>query len=84
VPVRRHAPDIQPSYSKFPSAAERQAEIERILDLLPGELAPERVARRARLREAQVEAAVRESYRACGIDTLDRAAVTKWHPVGKE
>ena len=54
-----------------PSSVERRREIERILKLSPGELAPEKCARRQQARDAETLRTLRESYRARGIDTYD-------------
>jgi hypothetical protein len=60
-----------------PSSAERRREIERILKLSPGELAPEKCARRQQALDAQQLHSLRQSYRVCGIDTFDHSAVTR-------
>jgi len=54
-----------------PSSVERRREIERILKLSPGELAPEKCARRQQALDAQQLRTLRESYHARGIDTYD-------------
>jgi hypothetical protein len=60
-----------------PSAEERRRELERILKLAPGELAPERVARRQKLRDAEILRLLDQSLRAAGFDTLDRPGVVR-------
>ena len=67
-----------------PSSVERRREIERILKLSPGELAPEKCARRQQALDAEQLRTLRESYHAGGIDTLDHPAVTRKHKGEKE
>jgi len=52
-----------------PLSDERRREWERILKLSPGELGSEKQRRRQQARDAQILQALRESYRAGGINT---------------
>jgi len=84
MPRRKQTSPREPLDAVPPQPAERQAEIERILKLSPGELAPEKCARRQQALDAQQLRTLRESYRVCGVDTLDNSAVTRKHKGGKE
>ena len=70
MPRRKSTRDILSDVAP-PSSVERRREIERILKLSPGELAPEKCARRQQARDAQALQTLRESYRGRGIDTYD-------------
>lgn len=68
----------------LPSSAERQREIERILKLVPGTLDPEKVALRARAREAHELLWLRMVYRVCEVETFENPHPTQQRRGEKE
>jgi hypothetical protein len=83
MPRRRSTRHIL-SDAEPPGAEERRRELERILKLAPGELAPDRVARRQRLRDREILQVLEQSLRAAGFDTLDHPVVTRKNQGDKE
>jgi len=84
MPRRKHTTDVALLEDAPPSPAERQAEMERILKLLPGTLDPEKVALRARARDAHEFLWIHWMYRVCEVETYDGRHPTQQRKGEKE
>jgi hypothetical protein len=84
MPHRKHSAARASEEYPPPLSAERQAEVEQILKLRPGDLSPERVALRAQVADARLRYSLRSSYHDSGIDTYNSPHPTQQRRGEKE